>query len=353
LQADGTSDPGGGGIINVSSEEQVLAAIERTRRFVISKKGYLLFYKYLPEAYGAKKESTAPFRSLLRKIAAPRDWSAANDPLHPLPHLNIESYLSLSPLVMMTKDTAEKNCAPKSYNQYPDAYASSFSYGATICFNIQHLRRLTPDNLFNQLLALWAHELCHLNGCSESQADALDDYVIDSLNKLHQPTTLYSLKSMTSILRLTIYEYMAFYVSLERNGAPISTFNRKSIRSIAVYLAALVAQNEMILNLPAVYSADDSMPLIGDPTIKYVHQLGQTQEVVASVANDFNHRGVISNRSPQVLIIASQLGCLTKRFKELGQELGLDETVMQETLSLGDQMMQRTLMQTVSCPNWK
>lgn len=82
--------------------------------------------------------------------------------------------LGASPIVYLE----DGDCGSPQDN-HADASVSRFSKGATLCFSVGNLRRIPPNNLREHISSLILHELAHLNGYNEADAQLLQTTFLD------------------------------------------------------------------------------------------------------------------------------------------------------------------------------
>jgi hypothetical protein len=252
-RAGGTSDPGGGGEIKLSTPEEVIQEIERSRDYLLSAKGQIFLTRYLPASLPGKSAEAEKLKAAFEAIVSP----------------GIESYLAKSKIVYLKTDTAELNCARGDYAKYPDAYVSAFEYGAEICFNVQRLTRLTKDSLFRHLTKLWMHELAHLSGFEEDLAEAIGEA---TLQAFAQSPGGNSEPTLASMWTMAYQAYVDFALAFAKDEVDTDRLN-----AVSLHLNSLTRLSEFVVSLDKVHSTNDEIPDLTGLSLDYLKAVRSAQ----------------------------------------------------------------------------
>lgn len=206
--ANGTSD-GGGGDIDRSTPVQVRQSILRIRGFLLKPQTLPRIQMMASEeefreiedlrGHQLSKNETLPFSYLghTSSIFEPQKFGLALNPIRAeIAKIHMDSDLwkddeskekakkRIEELAVRLEENAKKlpvniqdylpeedeikfiddGPCPSSTTQHADASVSTYQYNAQVCFSLDQLRRLPPENLDTQIFGLWMHELLHMAG---------------------------------------------------------------------------------------------------------------------------------------------------------------------------------------------
>jgi hypothetical protein len=319
---DGTSDPGGGGIVKFSTSEEVTGAIERARLFLVSDKGRRFLEIHLPSALGSDSESSQRMKSVLQKIVNPNAWSMKNDPNHVIAESSISSYLAKSQIKLFPNDTALKNCAGPGYESYPDAYVSSFHYGSEICFNVQRLGRVPAESLHSQLVALWIHELAHISGYNEDTARAAGELVSSTISKFNSGDANATLQAMSGILNSAYFEFSEIKYPLSSKDRLLLAEDKIRLSTIVSYVKTLSEFQPFVDNLDAVYALNPDVGVMDRTALLFKRQVESSAHILKAIQGEIDTT-TISRDSLVIHMIDDQLACTAKSLTAIATILHL------------------------------
>jgi hypothetical protein len=185
----GVVDGGGGGDVIYNSREDALTAVDQAWRLMISHTpANPIFHayqqlrkKHIKERLS--KDDEAIYVLLVKMLSGPEKIPSApsNSVDFNLTNLN---YLSEKKLRLLEDDL----CSGPGDHKFM-ASVTKLDRSGEICVSIKALMRLPSGNLKPDLIALFAHEIAHLNGADEPAARQIQKFFISSISQLLRQST--------------------------------------------------------------------------------------------------------------------------------------------------------------------
>lgn len=284
----GSQDPGGGGGIQFSTSDQVIEAANRARAFLESEKGTRFLKVHLHDSVPqADTESGRAVKEALSKLTDG----------------NLKSKLAQSTIEFKIDDSKKSNCAPKKLDAYPDAYISELKLGASICFNVQRLRRLPAENLYRNMISLWVHEATHLHGYGESVSFALGELASVSIERLGH---LYAW-GVFPIIQGQIRSSIDSIANMQKPNHDLLE-SLRSLRKSAVAIRGFIA---FINQQDKVFALDDRYPVLHDKAGAFEKAAKMFYATAEALAKE-QEAGRPIPVDQAVLQVDHQLACVTK-----------------------------------------
>jgi hypothetical protein len=192
---------GGGGNVKKSTAEEVKTAIEQVRALYlmeeVPERQHPLFWSAMVDDENWKEAKAIAFKLTMPfTLIDPEELIERAVSGNPQPS-DLPEYLKMSRI----KIKEDGPCPAHGGKEESDASVSANKFGADICFSVPRLQRIPNSGLYGTLVALFGHEITHLAGFGEREADLVQEMLAANLDVILNRTGHYlkfQLTSMTS-----------------------------------------------------------------------------------------------------------------------------------------------------------
>ncbi len=177
----GGVDGGGGGDFIYNTREEVLATVEQTWRLMATQTAanpILHAYNRIANPQHMSTEDELIYLTLEKMLSGPDEIPGSPSSSEDFQFKNM-AYLSTKKLNIVENGL----CSGPGDHKFL-ASVTKLDRSGEICVSLQGLMKLPTGNLRRDLVALFAHEIAHLNGADEPTARAVQRYFIKTMAKL-------------------------------------------------------------------------------------------------------------------------------------------------------------------------